>query len=263
MYSISPYKLNIYLECPRRYWWNYVNPSTRSLPVVKPYFTMGDHVHNTLKHFFSIKPEKRTKQLLLGLLATQWQKRNGRAGGFWTPDIESDYKQRAQLMLSAFFDREDMTAVPLWASDRLITTGVSETLSFMGKIDRVDETPEGLHIIDYKTSREEREDEWQLPMYAVMGHRFFGKPVAKLSYVFLETGSWNSVPANPAREAWTIARVQQIVDTMPHSPNREDWVCRDADGCTHCDYLKEFGLDPLGEVVELSRQAPVSAIQAN
>lgn len=260
MFTISPYKLNMYLECPRRYWWNYVNPTTKSLPVVRPYFTMGDHVHNTLKHFFSILPEKRTKQLLLGLLATQWQKKNGRDGGFWTPDIEAQYRERAQLMLSAFFDREDMTVKPLWATDRNIKVSVAEELDFMGKIDRVDETPEGLHIIDYKTSKEEREDEWQLPMYAVMASRFFKKPVAKLSYLFLETGSWLSVPANPARETWVIARVQQIVDSMPHSQEKAAWVCVDGDDCKHCDYLKEFGLDPLGEIIELPKRSPISTV---
>lgn len=263
MFTISPYKLNMYLECPRRYWWNYINPTTKSLPVVKPYFSMGDHVHNALKHFFAIKPEFRTKEKLMNLLANQWQKRSGPAGGFWTPEIEDEYRERAQLMLSAFFDREDMTIVPLWASDKLITTPVSETLSFMGKIDRVDETPEGLHIIDYKTSRDEREDEWQLAMYAVMAHRFFKKPVLQLSYVFLETGSWLSVPVNPARETWTIARVSQTVASMPKSERKEDWLCAEGDACTHCDYLKDFGLDPLGEVVELPQRTPIRTSVSN
>lgn len=244
MFTISPYKLNLYLECPRRYWWNYINPETKSKQPTRPYFTMGDHVHNALKHFFNLPPSRRTKPVLIGLLNDHWQKKSGPDGGFWNEQIEQEYKERAQLMLSAFFDREDMTIEPLWASDRLITAGVSEQLSFMGKIDRVDSLPDGLHIIDYKTSREEREDEWQLPMYAVMARRFFKKPVVKLSYLFLETGSWLSVPANPAREAWTIGRVQQIVDSMPHAQEQSVWICRDGDGCTHCDYLKELGVDP-------------------
>jgi putative RecB family exonuclease len=254
MYSISPYKLNMYLECPRHYWWNYINPSTRSLPQTKPYFTMGDHVHNALKHFFNLEPSRRSKPVLLQLLADHWQLKAGKDGGFWTPEIEHEYKDRAQLMLSAFCDNEDITIVPLWASDKNVKVPVSEDLDFLGRIDRVDETPEGLHIIDYKTSREEREDEWQLPMYAVMARRFFKKPVAKLSYLFLETGSWLSVPANPARETFTIARVQQIVDSMPHSLDKAAWLCIEADGCTHCDYLKEVGLDPLGESIELPKQ---------
>ncbi len=249
MFTISPYKLNLYLECPRHYWWNYINAETKSLQPLRGYFTMGDHVHNALKHFMGILPEKRTKQMLLGMLEFQWQKRHGPAGGFRTAEEERDYKERAQRMLSAFFDREDMTIRPLWASDKLITTGVSETLSFMGKIDRVDEESDGLHIIDYKTSKEEREDRWQLPMYAAMAKRFFNKPVARLSYLFLETGTWLSVPANPAREAWTIAQVEQIVQSMPHSSEREAWSCPDGDACTHCNYLKEFGIDPLVQTI--------------
>lgn len=245
----------MYLECPRRYWWNYINPSTRSLQLVRPYFTLGDHVHSTLKFFFSFNPEIRTKAKLMELFEQQWRRRQGPAGGFRTPQQEADYKERGQLMLSAFFDREDMTVKPLWASDKMITAGISETLSIGGKIDRVDETPEGLHIIDYKTSKEEREDEWQLPMYAVMARRHFGKPVVQLSYLFLETGSWISVPANPARENFTIGRIQQIVANMPHSQAQEAWVCPDAEACTHCDYLKEFGLDPLGETVELPKES--------
>lgn len=250
MFSISPYKLNMYLECPRHYWWNYINPSTRSKHPERPYFTMGDHVHNALKLFYSKLPqEKRTKKALLWLLDEHWKKKNGRVAGFWDARQEEEYHERARLMLSAYFDREDTTVNPLWASDKVITAPVSETLNFMGKIDRVDETPEGLHIIDYKTSKEEREDKWQLPMYAVMARSWFEKPVVKLSYVFLETGSWVSVPANPAREVMTITQVQQIVKDMPHSQKKEDWLCPDREGCRHCDYLKEFGIDPLGESV--------------
>jgi len=251
MFSISPYKLNMYLECPRKYWWSYINPSTRSLQIIRPYFTMGDHVHNSLKYFFNLPQQERTKAKLLELLATQWQKRSGIDGGFKTPQQEAEYKERAQLMMSGFCETEDITVQPLWASDKLVKVSVSENLDFMGKIDRVDVTPEGLHIIDYKTSKEEREDEWQLPMYAVMAKRFFKQPVAKLSYLFLEKGVWLSVPANPAREAMTIGRIEQIVSNMPHSQDQAAWVCPEGEFCTHCDYLKEFGLDPKSTSVEL------------
>lgn len=256
MYTISPYKLNLYLECPRHYWWHYINPSTKNRFPERPYFTMGDHVHNALKHFFNLPSEERSKTALLSLLEDHWQKKTGPRAGFRSPKQEAEYKERAQLMLSAFYDRENTTVKPLWASDKLISVGVGETLSFMGKIDRVDKEPDGLHIIDYKTSKEEREDEWQLPMYAVLARRHFNKPVVKLSYLFLETGSWISMPANQAREGWVIGRVQQIVDAMPHVSEKSAWVCPDGEACTHCDYLRELGLDPKGEVVEL----PVPAL---
>jgi hypothetical protein len=212
---------------------------------------MGDHVHNTLKHFYNLPQHKRTKKALMWLLDEHWKKKNGIDGGFWNQRQEEEYSERAHLMLSAYFDREDVTIEPIWASDKLIKTDVSETLTFMGKIDRVDEEPEGLHIIDYKTSKEEREDEWQLAMYSVMAKKFFEKPVAKLSYVFLETGSWVSMPVNPARDMWTVSRIEGIVKEMPHSAKKEDWNCKDGEACRHCDYLKELGIDPLGEVVTL------------
>lgn len=212
---------------------------------------MGDHVHNSLKQFFSLPLEKRTKKALSWLLERQWEKKNGKNGGFFSSEIEKEYKERALLMLSAFCQNEDVTICPLWASDQLLRAGVSEQLSFMGKIDRVDETPAGLHIIDYKTSKEEREDEWQLPMYAVLARRWFNKNVIKLSYLFLETGSWLSVPANPAREAWTIARIQQIVDSMPHTSDKNAWGCHLEADCHHCDYLRQFGLDPNGTEIVL------------
>lgn len=244
MFSMSPYKLNMYLKCPRQYWWSYINPSTRRLQIIRPYFTMGDHVHNSLKNFFNLAIQERTKTKLLELLADQWQKRTGLAGGFISPRQEAEYKNRAQLMLSGFCETEDIKIQPLWASDSLIKVSVSQNLDFIGKLDRVDETPAGLHIIDYKTSKEEREDEWQLPMYAVMAKRFFKKPVAKLSYLFLEKDLWLSMPANPAREAMTIGRIEQIVANMPHNQRPEAWVCSEAEFCTHCNYLEEFGIDP-------------------
>ena len=62
---------------------------------------------------------------------------------------------------------------------------------FVGKIDRAEETPEGLVIIDYKTGARRKIDKVekeQLLIYQWAAEDFFKEKVADLQYWFLESG---------------------------------------------------------------------------
>lgn len=244
MVTISPTQLKTYLECPRYYWWYYINPQTRWQYPARYYFTMGNHIHKALGYFFSLPPAERTKQVLLASLEQEWETATGARAGFKTREQEEECREKARLMLSAFYDREDVSVTPLWVRDDTLRANVSEELGFKGKIDRIDGMDEGLHIIDYKTGKE-REDEWQLPIYAIIASRYFRQPVRQVSYLFLETGSWVSQPINSAREAATIARVSEIIKTMPRSAAKTAWQCPLGEACTHCDYLHELGISEI------------------
>ena len=68
--------------------------------------------------------------------------------------------------------------------------GAENQYSFNGKIDRADETPNGLKIIDYKTSEKvpkktDASDLDQLRIYQWACEEFFHQPVAELQYWYV------------------------------------------------------------------------------
>src|SRR3990167_6850180 len=99
----SPTKLSTFLECPRKYWYYYLNPPTRYKQPEYPYFTLGNTVHDTLKYFFMLKPPLRTKEKLLEMLERFWGMKTGIKGGFKSEEEEKRYKERAVSMLNNFF----------------------------------------------------------------------------------------------------------------------------------------------------------------
>ena len=245
VFFASPYKLNIFLECPRKYWYYYINEETKYKQPEYPYFTMGGHVHDTLKNFFNLDLKFRTKDKILELLETFWETKRGLEGGFESLDQEESYKVRAKKMLLKFYENEDINAMPtLWHSRSNPKVEVTPGLFFTGVFDRIDVLSQNLlHVIDYKTGKEDAEDvrNIQLPMYAVLAERIFKKPVVQISYLNLGSGRWNSKGLEKGDAFDIIGRVQDIVAKIPKSVEKEDFICEYKDRCFHCNYLKELG----------------------
>ncbi|KKR28814.1 hypothetical protein A2715_03725 [Candidatus Woesebacteria bacterium RIFCSPHIGHO2_01_FULL_39_32] len=243
----SPYKLSMFLECPRKYWYYYINEETKYKQPEHPYFTMGGHVHDTLKNFFNLDVKFRSKEKILELLETFWKRKSGREGGFESKEEEEHYKGRARKMLVKFFDNGDIKAKPiLWHSQSNPKVEVTPSLFFTGVFDRIDVLPRDvLHVIDYKTGKEDAVDERniQLPMYAVLAERIFRKPVTQVSYLNLESGRWDTRGLEKGYAFDTIGRVQEIVAKIPKSSEKEDFICGYKDRCFHCNYLKELGFN--------------------
>lgn len=97
--------------------------------------------------------------------------------------------------------------------------------SFRGKIDRADETPEGLAIVDYKTGKAPKskgdEDLDQLLVYQLASQNFLGQKVRSLAYWYLEGNEWRETSlATPEElldlEARLLETIRKIVDTIKY-----------------------------------------------
>lgn len=252
-FYISPTKLKVFLNCPREYWFRYENPETEGKQPEKSYFTLGHHVHDTLRDFFDIEPTDRTENTLLHLLEANWKTNTGKAAGFLTPEQEEEALGRAKKMLNLFLETENWRVKPYYLPPKrkpgekfsgYISVPINDGVYLGGVIDRVDEEDGKLHVVDYKTGRGDEPDEWQLPMYAVLMGRYKQRPIEKTSYLFLEYGKRHPDDINPQKNADTIMRVLDVVAKIPKTGNKEDFVCKDGDECRHCNYLLEIGFDP-------------------
>ena len=243
----SPYKLSMFLECPRKYWYYYINEETKYKQPQYPYFTMGEHVHNALKNFFRLNPDLRTREKLLNLLTTFWGTKCAAEGGFESVDHEEGYKKRAVKMLENFYDKEDIKAEPIiWFSSSNPKVEVKPLLLFTGVFDRIDHlSSEALHVIDYKTGKEDAVDDnnLQLPMYALMADKIYRLPVKKVSYLNLASGNWNTKDLDGGYKLDIIAKVDGIVSKIPKNLDMGAFVCKYGNRCYHCDYLEDLGFN--------------------
>ncbi len=62
-FRVSPFSLRVFKECPRAYRFRYVDRLAKQYEKPRPWFTMGDNVHATLKGLLSISVERRTPDM--------------------------------------------------------------------------------------------------------------------------------------------------------------------------------------------------------
>lgn len=184
MFKVSPYKLSVFKLCPQQYKYIYIDRIADVYRQHRPYFTMGDHVHATLKDFLSVVPaEKRNSKTAASLLRVKWARNRE---GFRDREDEKKWGEKALLQLENFVRREDLSVTPFLVED-YHDIKIDENLSILGRIDRVDKKEGKLHVIDYKTGKlkPKEVDPLQLHCYAIILERKFRLPVTSVAYYFL------------------------------------------------------------------------------
>lgn len=246
-FYISPNKLKIWLECPRKYWHYYINEPTKYLEPPRPYYTLGEAVHDTLNSFYSLVPQIRNKNRLFNMFEMHWRASCNREGGFKDREEEASYKNRAINMLENFYENEDTTITPFQLSPAK-TKYVELTSKIMlgGKVDRVDlELDKSLHIIDYKTGKEDRDDPHQLFIYDLLVRSWLKKEVSKLSYLHLESGNWSTKVSTLGHRDNIKKLIIDTVNEIPTELSHNFYICKLGKSCHHCDYLKELRIEPV------------------
>jgi len=212
----SPSKLNSFEKCPKSYQFNYLDPiyskmkgELNKMPEnIFSFFTLGHAVHNAITLFFHAQEDERTWENLKNTLKGTWTseaQRNkkmplGKWGGFKSIEEEREAYNQALLMLKNFFSMQikDSKIVYLPTSDirnsiqdyQNLITPINENFDISGKFDLITENEDGiLHIIDFKTGKNEDSDSFQLKFYKVLAEEKFGKPANKASFFFLRSGS--------------------------------------------------------------------------
>lgn len=231
MFFASPSKLGTWKQCPRRYRFRYIE----KLPTIpRPWFAFGASVHAALKEIFNIRPENRSVELLEKFLETNWVRK-----GYASAEEEAEYRERAVGALRRYAAEEpDFATAPRPKVLEFTVEAKIGDVVLMGKVDRIDDTPDGLVVIDYKTGRsrppEEARGDTAFTMYAMLvAHRFKRAPKA-LEWRYVETGDRVVTQREPeafervrAEVLAEVARIREEVE-FPPSPGP---------GCVFCDYL--------------------------
>ncbi|MCA1832798.1 MAG: PD-(D/E)XK nuclease family protein [Actinobacteria bacterium] len=231
VFHASPSKITLFLDCPRRYKYRYID----NLPTLpRPWFSFGASVHMALKELFDLEPGDRTWEVLEGSLRRNWIRE-----GYATKDEEKSYGERALRGLKTFFekDREVQTIATPRLSEFTIQLKFDDVV-LNGKVDRVDQTEAGFVVTDYKTG-EPRAPEWAatdlaFTIYALLVRGRLHAAPAKLVWNFVENATRVETNREPDALDRALADVLGIVADIRAEKEFEP---RPGHGCRFCDYL--------------------------
>src|SRR4051794_6715700 len=95
----SPTSLNAYLECPRKWDWQY-RQRIEYEEALSPQMVLGKAVHVALAAFYRVPVGVRDEQMAHRLLRSAWSNAE-RGGVFLSDEDEAQWGERALRMLSA------------------------------------------------------------------------------------------------------------------------------------------------------------------
>ena len=182
--ALSPTAAATFRQCRQLYKFLYIDRLGDQYSRPRPYFTMANHVHDTLRDFLKLwPPDLRTPSAVEEIFWKNWQRYRA---GFRNAADEKRWAGKALAQLRAFVSNQDVTSKPLMMEE-FLEAEITPGLLLRGRLDRVDQEPGGsLHIIDYKTGNVPPQIDWtQLRMHALILSHCQRLPVRRLSYLYL------------------------------------------------------------------------------
>lgn len=204
--------------------------------------SFGIAMHNTLQKFYEQIKEGANPSLnsLQDLLKKEWL-----SDGFDSKAYESERKLQGERMLNEFYETNFPNDVPLTTPLGLempFNFTLKNNVKVFGKIDRIDITPTGIEIIDYKTGvdnpKASRAHELQLAMYALAATRVKDPILNRkpeeitLSLYFLEGNTKKSMTFTKTDlekfEEELLSKIEEI--------EKSDFKCSKNVLCVNCEY---------------------------
>jgi len=232
-FHLSPSSIAVFKQCHQRYKFLHIDKLGAQYGKPRPYFTMANHVHATLKEFLSLQPiSLRTTATVEELLCENWRRYRL---GFRDKDDELRWAEKALTQLRAFVSTQDVGAQPIMM-EAMVESEISAGVVLRGRIDRVDKEPDGtLHIIDYKTGNTAGGIDWeQLELHALILSKRLPWPVSKISYLYLNNSTMKSTAISPD----DLRQVHWRVLTMANKIRQEkQFYPSPGPWCGNCDFI--------------------------
>lgn len=192
---VSYSSITDFLSCPRAYYLKniYRDPSTNNkIQITSAPLSLGSAVHEVIDILSLVPLDKRFEESFNVILDRVWSQFSGKKGGFVNKDVEQEYKNKAQKMLSYLYQNPGpikKLAVKIQMDLPYFWLDKKENIILCGKIDWLEYLKEqdAVHIIDFKTGkRHEKADSLQLPIYYLLTTNCQSRPVLKQSYWYLD-----------------------------------------------------------------------------
>ena len=238
--TLSPTRFSIYLACPVKYRWTYVDARGRWLLRAKSYYSFGATLHKALERFHdSDDTGVTTTDELINAYEESWID----AGFSSAEEMAEAYGEGLEIL-------EQHAQLAAGRPEGVKTLYVEKQLRYdlgrfllVGRADRIDEYPDGsLEIVDYKSGRihvseEDVATDLAMSIYQfLLAKQFPGRKVsARIVALRSGTSAASGLPPEEygAFEQDIRALGENILDEV-----FQDLVPRPKSLCERCDFLK-------------------------
>lgn len=266
---VSHSSISDFLACPRAYYLNniYRNPKTgHKIKLMSPPLALGQAVHEVIESLSVLETSARFHDSLLDKFDSVWKKVTGKRGGFFEKESEERYKKRGQDMMRRVMNNPgplknlavkiNMDLPYYWLSEE-------ENIILCGKVDWLEylADADGVHIIDFKTSKgEESDDSLQLAIYALLVTNCQKRKATKASYWYLDRHDYPLEKKLPSLKE-SEEKILKIAKDIKLARQLERFVCP-TDGCRACQNLEKVvkgegelvGADDFGQDIFILRK---------
>lgn len=208
--KLSPTKAAAWVDCPRRFFFTYVERrrSDRSWA----HFSFGLSVHGALREWFDLRSDERTADVVSDVMSGVWID-----SGFKDAEQSALWRSRAVGLVTTYVESLDPAFQP-FSTERTLAFK-ADGFIMEGRIDRIDAKDHQLSIVDYKTGKstphsDEVRGSQALAMYALMVQRALGKECLDVSLHHLPSGqvvTWTHTNESLQRH---LDRVSQIASDI-------------------------------------------------
>jgi putative RecB family exonuclease len=146
LYLASPSRLLTWVDCPRRYRFEYLDVPRPQKAPPRAHTSLGVAVHTALARWWDERPERRTPSVAAALVRSSWVD-----AGFRDEAQSERWRASSAVQTAAYVERLDPDDQPL-GIERSVALKTPTTV-LQGRIDRVDDRDGELVVVDYKTSR--------------------------------------------------------------------------------------------------------------
>lgn len=238
--TLSPTKISTYLACRLMFKYTYIDKISRYYYQPKSYHSFGASLHRALESFHKqggaecISPEQ-----LVDQMHESWT-----SVGYMSLEHEQAHKAVAQEMLQHYHEEHLVTGVKTLFTEKVLRVDMGDFV-LMGRVDRIDEHPDGrLEIIDYKSGRlsvseDDVRNDLAMGIYAYLLRRTFTDHPVSASIYCLRSGCVATVEfsehelADIEEGVTAVAREIAMIDKETViAPEWLEFVC------PTCDYLR-------------------------
>lgn len=237
--SLSPSRASDYKRCPQLFKFSAID-RIPTPPTV--YQARGTTAHLALERLFALPAAERTPERLYDLFREAWQevKPTDYPDLFDDVDAERAWGIESLTILANYFAVEDPTSFEPLARELDMTQAVGD-MTIRGILDRMEETPEGVVITDYKTGKAPPERYampafFALKIYALLIRIREGRTPVALRLMYLNGPTVYEVPVNDAQLDAMERQLEALWAAINRSIETDSFPTRTGVLCDWCAY---------------------------
>jgi superfamily I DNA/RNA helicase/RecB family exonuclease len=232
-FSMSPSQADSYGRCPRRY------AIERRLKLPEPpssHMTSGSLIHRALelaeRKVVGTGKIHGDPEEAIAVLREGWD-----SGAFGTPALNRAWLKRAEKVVRGLYDRWPDTSQPPVELEKEVELEI-DGITWYGVVDRLEQSVEGLRVVDYKTGTsvptvEDGEVSVQLGFYALALNALYPDTSVVAAELWFPAKESKGLTVRKLKMN-RLDEVEETIKELTASVASESWEPRVSSGCNRC-----------------------------